>query len=145
MKTHLLTFILICLNVMTAWAGEKPATGLYVGNGGDCLGVLAYVDAFPEYVVNNQIIATIPVPPEGINSSASPVGPGHPQLQNNLGSTVDLILDYRNLHILVDGVPGDVNIDIHVNKWMSVLGVYSSSYSSIYCIPCYYTVIVHVQ
>lgn len=145
MKTHLLTFILICLNTFAAWGAEKPVVELYEGNGLDRLGILAYVDAFPENVVNGEIIATIPVPPEGIYSYISPQGPGNPRLQNNLGSTVDLVLNYRHLYILIDGVPGDVTIDIPVRKWMSLWGLYSSSYSSTYYINCYYTVVVHVQ
>lgn len=140
MRKYVFLFVLAFAAFFANEVAAQSICTIRDAGGRDFLGILDYVNAYPENVVNGEIVESISMPPEGINTSFSLMGPGNPYIMNGA-----LHLNYRSLSLAMDNVPGDVMIDVFVNKWMSITGMYSSSYSSTYYMPCYYSIVVHYR
>lgn len=90
----------------------------------------------------NDLVYTIPVPPEGILlttpnvfGTVGPIiqGPGSPHLFNNLGNTVDLHLRKNHLLLEYENNPTECVLELIVNKKVSDWGTSSPAQNF-----CYY-------
>lgn len=107
----------------------------------DCLGIWCTIDVDLNQQ-KNDLVYTIPVPPEGILlttpnvfGTVGPIiqGPGSPHLFNNLGNTVDLHLRKNHLLLEYENNPTECVLELIVNKKVSDWGTSSPAQNF-----CYY-------